>query len=338
MSFTHLHVHSEYSLLDGVNRIPKLLDKVQKLGMDSVALTDHGVMYGMAEFWKYSKDFHIKPIIGCEIYLAPKERTLRETVGGIKYYHLLLLAKNFTGYQNLLKIVSIGQLEGMYYRPRVDREILQKYSEGIICTSACMAGPLSRHILRKEFDKAEEWLQFFSNTFKDNFYLELQRHGFNGSDDLTSGEKSRISSNLNDDSGEESIDDARQQKFANLKLREFADKYKLPLVATTDAHYLDAEDKDVQTVLFAIKDGKLLSDETCRKGYVGTYITSSEEMEEKFSDEISAVENTMKISEQIEDYSIAFDRVQPKFWNVPKGSTAGDELKKADLSRCNNKI
>src|SRR5690606_34174640 len=139
MSFVHLHVHTEYSLLDGVNRIPSLFSKVKELGMDSVAITDHGVMYGAAEFWKLSKDFGVKPIIGCEIYVSPKERTLRETIDGIKYYHLLLLAKNLTGYRNLVKIVSIGHLEGMYYKPRVDRETLAKYSEGLICTSACMA-------------------------------------------------------------------------------------------------------------------------------------------------------------------------------------------------------
>src|SRR5260221_5477694 len=177
MSFTHLHVHTEYSLLDGVNRIPKLLEKTKELGMSSLALTDHGVMYGAAEFWKYSKDFGIKPIIGCEIYVSPKERTLKGLVGGIKYYHLLLLAKNVTGYRNLVKLVTIGQLEGMYYKPRVDRETLQKYSEGLVCTSACMAGPLSRHILRKEFDLAEDWLNFLKSTFKENFFIELQRHG-----------------------------------------------------------------------------------------------------------------------------------------------------------------
>ncbi len=329
MSFTHLHVHTEYSLLDGVNRIPKLFEKVKSLGMDSVALTDHGVMYGAAEFWKTSKDFGVKPIIGCEIYVSPKERSLRETVNGIKYYHLLLLAKNFEGYQNLLKIVSIGHLEGMYYKPRVDQETLAKYSKGLICTSACMAGPLSRHILRGEDDKALSWLKFLKGNFKDNFYIELQRHGFDGNDDLTKDERSRLNSDLDDGgSGEESIDDYVQQKFTNQKLREFADEFKIPLVATTDAHYLDREDKDVQTVLFAIKDGRLLTDDKCRKGYEGTYITTPDEMKVKFSDVIEAVDNTMKINEQIEGYSIAFDRVQPRYWNLKKDTTAREELKK----------
>lgn len=329
MSFTHLHVHTEYSLLDGVNRIPKLFEKVKTLGMDSVALTDHGVMYGAAEFWKLSKDFGVKPIIGCEIYVSPKNRQLRELVNGIKYYHLLLLAKDFEGYQNLLKIVSIGHLEGMYYKPRVDQETLEKYSKGLICTSACMAGPLSRHILRGEDDKAVEWLKFLKNNFKDNFYIELQRHGFDGNDDLNQEERGRLNRDIDDGgSGEESIDDYVQQKFTNQKLREFANEFKIPLVATTDAHYLDREDKDVQTVLFAIKDGRLLNDDKCRKGYEGTYITTPDEMKIKFSDIPEALDNTMKINEQIEGYSIAFDRVQPKYWNLPKERNAREELKR----------
>lgn len=328
MSFTHLHVHTEYSLLDGVSKTTKLFDKVKSLGMDSVAITDHGVLYGAAEFWKFSKDFGVNPIIGCEIYVAPTDRTLRQAVDGIKYYHLLLLAKNLEGYQNLVKIVSTGQLEGMYYKPRVDRETLKKYSKGLICTSACMAGPLSRHILRKEFDKATDWLNFLKSTFGQDFYLELQRHGFDGSDELDVNEYLVKSASEQDESSEESIDDSSQQKFTNLKLREYAEKYKLPLVATTDAHYLNKEDKEVQTVLFAIKDGKLITDDTCRKGYEGTYIMSPDEMKTKFSDIPEAVDNTMVIADKIEHYGLKFDRVQPRFWNIPKGATAASELKK----------
>src|SRR5690606_38950858 len=167
-------------------------------------------------------------------------------------------------------------------------------------TSACMAGPLSRHILRKEFDKAEDWLQFLNTTFKDNFYIELQRHGYDENDDFDNDKLIVNTSLERDDSGEETIDDINQQKFSNIKLREFASKYKIPLVATTDAHYLNKEDKDVQSVLFSIKDGKLLTDSGCRKGYEGTYILSPEEMQKKFSDEKSPIENTLKIADQIE--------------------------------------
>ncbi len=327
MSFTHLHVHTEYSLLDGVNKSTKLFDLVKQYGMNSVAITDHGVMSGVAEFWKYSKDFGVKPIIGCEIYLAPKERTLREPVEGIKYYHLLLIAKNFVGYRNLLKIVSIGHLEGLYYKPRVDRETLEKYSEGLICTSACMAGPLSRHILKRQNDKAEDWLMFLKNTFKENFFIEIQRHGYDGSDNMDFSTNQAVSSSLgSDDGSEESIDDVNQQKFSNIKLREFAEKFKVPLVATTDAHYLTKEDKDVQAVLFAIKDGRQLDDDKCRKGYEGTYVAKPEEMNIKFADVKEAVENTQRIDEMVESFSIAFDRVQPKYWNLSNNITAKDEL------------
>lgn len=329
MAFTHLHVHTEYSLLDGVNKIPKLYERVKDLGMNSVAISDHGVMFGVAEFWKKSGDYGVKPIIGCEIYVAPKERTLREAVNGIKYYHLLLLAKNKIGYHNLLKIVSLGQLEGMYYKPRVDKETLEKYSEGLVCTSACMAGPLSRHILRREYDQAEDWLKFLKGTFKENFYIELQRHGFDQSDAFSDGfSESSIHDTLDSSSGEESIDNINLQKFSNIKLKEFAEKYKIPLIATTDAHYLNKEDKEVQTVLFAVKDGKLIDEPDCRHGYEGTYLLSPEEMDFKFSDCKEAIDNTQRVDEQIESFSIGFDRVQPKFWNIPEGETSETELKR----------
>lgn len=323
MSFTHLHVHTEYSLLDGVNKSAYLFQRVKELGMNSVSITDHGVMYGVPEFWKISKDFGVKPILGCEIYVAPTEKEIKKEIDGIKYYHLLLLAKNRTGYLNLLKIVSESQLRGMYYKPRADRALLEKYSEGLICTSACMAGPLSRHILKGQNDKANDWLKFLKKIYKDNFYIELQRHGYNGSDSLPSN----FSLNdLEDKSGEESIDNSNQQKYANKLLIEFAKDNKIDLVATSDAHYLKEEDRDVQTILFAVKDGKVLNVDECRTGYVGTYILSPEEMKEKFSDLPEVLENTQKIDEQIDSYSIAFDRIQPKFWNIPEGKSAREEL------------
>jgi DNA polymerase-3 subunit alpha len=323
MSFSHLHVHTEYSLLDGVNKSSYLFERVKELGMNSVAITDHGVMYGIPEFWKNAKDAGVKPLLGCEIYLSPGDMTIRETVNGLKYYHLLLLAKNREGYLNLVKLVTEGHLRGMYYKPRVDMATLAKYSEGLICTSACMAGPLSRHILRNEIDKSVEWLKFLKSTFKENFYIELQRHGYDGSDSLPSDFSLTA---LSESEGEESIDNENQQKYSNLKLIELANEYNIPVVATTDAHYLKAEDRDVQTTLFAIKDGKLLTDDDCRSGYVGTYILSPEEMKVKFQDIPEALDNTLKIDEGIDSFSIAFDRIQPKFWNIPEGRTAKDEL------------
>lgn len=323
MSFTHLHVHTEYSLLDGVNKAGYLFSRIKELGMSSVAISDHGVMHGVPEFWKYSKDFGVKPIIGCEIYLAPGDMTVRKEVDGLKYYHLLLIAKNRTGYLNLVKLVTESHLRGMYYKPRVDRQTLEKYSEGLICTSACMAGPLSRHILRNETDKSLDWLKFLKSTFKENFYIEVQRHGFDGNDDLP---VDFTLTSLKEDGGEESIDNQNEQKYANQKLLEFAEDFKIDVVATADAHYLKAEDRDVQTILFAVKDGRLISDDNCRTGYVGTYILSPEEMEIKFRDIPKVLENTQKIDQEVEEFSIAFDRIQPKFHNIPEGKTAKDEM------------
>ncbi len=317
--FTHLHLHTEYSLLDGLNRTETLLKKVQEDGMESVAITDHGVMYGVPEFFFMAKDFGVKPIIGCEIYVSPKERTLRREVDGLKYYHLVLIAKNFKGYQNLNKIVSIGQLEGFYYRPRVDREILKKYSEGLICSSACLAGPVARHILRNQENQARDWLEFLNTTFKDGFFLELQRNGFNF-DDL-----SKVNlSGLNHDY-QTTI---KEQIIVNTKLKEFADEYKVPLLATTDAHFLNKEDSNAQEILFAIKDGNLVTDPNRRLGYLDTYVKTQKEMKSNFSDITEPLDNSMKIAEMVENYDITFDRVQPQYYDMPKGKTAQEELRK----------
>lgn len=302
--FCHLHLHTEYSLLDGLNRVETLIEKVKADGMESVAVTDHGIMYGIPEFWFAAKDANIKPIIGCEIYLSPGAMQIRKDIDGIKNYHLLVLAKNFQGYQNLNKLVSIAQQEGYYYKPRVDRETLAKYSEGLIITSACLAGPLSRHILRDQESKAREWLEFFKSTFKDDFYLEVQRNGFIN-DNISQEELSKIPS--------EYAKTIELQSRVNLKLREFADEYSLPILATTDAHYLNKEDRDTQEILFAIKDGRQISDENRRLGYLDTYVKTQAEMKDHFSDMPEALENTMKLSEKIENYDIAFDRVQPKY-------------------------
>lgn len=326
--FCHLHLHTEYSLLDGLNRSYKLLEKVKNDGMDSVAVTDHGVMYGIPEFWVMSKDYNIKPIIGCEIYLAPGDMTLKKDIDGIKYYHLLLIAKNKTGYINLNKIVSEAQINGYYYKPRIDKETLKKYSEGLIVTSACLAGPISRHILRGQEATAIEWLEFFKNTFKDNFFLEVQRNGFNV-DDITKVDLRGIHPEYR-----ETIE---HQIKVNNKLREYADKYKLPLLATTDAHFLNKEDNETQEILFAIKDGKRLDDDERRIGYLDTYVKTQEEMKTGFSDLPEALENSMKISEMVEKFDIRFDRVQPHFYDVPKGKTTQDVLKEKVYSGAKRK-
>lgn len=319
-NFTHLHLHTEYSLLDGVIRIPKLMEKVKQSGMNAVAITDHGVMNGMVEFWKTAKDFGVKPIIGCEIYVAPGNRSERKEIDGVKYYHLLLLAQNQEGIHNLTKLVSRSHLEGMYYRPRADRELLAEYSKGLICTSACLGSPTSRHLLRKEEDKALDWLNFLKTTYKDNFYLELQRNGYAHEDKITSLE--------NVDLQEDDINDTRAQQYVNNRLKEWSKQHNLPLVATTDAHYLDDGDQEVQKVLFCIKDGVQIADPRAREGYNGTYIATPEQMQERFSDIAEPLENTMRIADSVEEYNLTYDRVQPKYWNLPKNETAESELRK----------
>ncbi|MCS7317366.1 MAG: DNA polymerase III subunit alpha, partial [Candidatus Dojkabacteria bacterium] len=326
-SFVHLHVHTEYSFLDGVNRIPKLVQKAKELEMSALAVTDHGVMIGLYEFWKTCKDFGIKPIIGCEIYLAPSSRHLKEPVDGIKYYHLVLLAKNYIGYKNLIKIVSIGFLEGMYFKPRVDKEVLQKYKEGLICTSACLAGPLSKNILLNRIDEAKRWLYWLKETFDENFFIEIQRHGYNGA------EQPVLSSEFNNDietiknTDFDITEDILSQQRVNLKLLEFSQAYNIPIICTSDVHYLTKEDRDVQTILFAIKDGCKLNDTNCRKGYLDTYLLSNAEIYEKFNDIPNAIDNTAKIANMVENFDIRYDRIQPRYYNVKLNIPTKIELK-----------
>ncbi len=322
--FVHLHVHTQYSLLDGLNRTDKLFEKVKENGMDAVAITDHGVLYGVPEFWKMSKDFDVKPIIGCEMYLAPKDMTLRSDVDGIRYYHLLLIAKNSVGYRNLVKLVTRSHLEGMYYKPRIDLSLLKKHSEGLICTSACLAGPLSRHITRGEYEKAEWWLKELHGLFKDDFYLEIQRNGIRCEDELDTN----LINSLPVGEQDEQLETLKQQVKVNKKLYDYSKKYNIPIIATTDAHFLNADDKETQKVLFCIRDGKMIDDPSGMNGYVETYIKTPEELKEDFADIPEVLEETLKVSEKIEKISLKPDRVQPHYWNLPKDSTAKEELEK----------
>lgn len=317
MSFVHLHLHTEYSLLDGLNRVGPLMEKVQASGMSSVAITDHGVMYGVSEFWLKAKDYGVKPIIGCELYLAPDKRDLKTEVNGIKYYHLLALAKNRTGYENLNKLVSIAHLEGLYYKPRVDKELLAKYSEGLIITSACLAGPLCRHHLRGEHAKTEDWLQFFQQTFKDDFYLEIQRNGFANSDTWSEA--------LAEGKSAGHIRTIKEQMQANIMLRELGAKHKIPVITTTDAHFLNQDDKDTQEILFAIKDGRLLIDPKKREGYLDTYVKTPEEIKAHFQDAPEIIDNTMALAEKIEAYDIRYDRIQPKYYALADSKKSAEQ-------------
>ncbi len=267
--FVHLHIHSEFSLLDGANRIKDLPKRAKELGMDSIAITDHGVMYGAIDFYKACKAEGVKPIIGCEVYVAPRSRFDKEPNIDNKYNHLILLAKNNEGYKNLSKLVSIGFVDGYYYKPRIDLEVLEKYSEGLICLSACLAGAVNQALLNGQNEKAEEIALWHKRVFGDDYYIEIQNNGI------------------------------QEQVLANQKLVALARKLDIPLVATNDAHYLRREDAYNHEVLLCIQTGKRMSDmDRMRFETDELYVKSPEEMIEYFKAFPDAIENTVKIAEK----------------------------------------
>ncbi len=303
--FTHLHVHTEYSLLDGVIRIKDLVAKLQESNMSACAITDHGVMYGAIKFFDEMKKAGLKPIIGCEVYIAPRTRHEKESNIDNKYYHMTLIAQNEKGYKNLLKIVSIGHMEGYYYKPRVDKEILEKYNDGIICLSGCLGGVLSKHLKQGQKEIALENAKYYSNIFKDRFYVEVQRGGY------------------------------EEEELVNTGLIEIAKELNLPLVATADAHYLNKGDNQLQEVIWCIADGKTIDDPTHRKAYSDyTYILNEQEMRERFADIPEAVDNTQVIVDSIEDYSVKFGRVEPVYGHLPEGLSPKELLKKLAYEGC----
>lgn len=271
MAFTHLHVHTEYSLLDGSNKIKEFVARVKELGMNSAAITDHGVMYGVIDFYKEAKAAGINPIIGCEIYVAPGSRFDHETShDDSRYYHLVLLAENNTGYQNLMKIVSAGFVEGFYYKPRVDKETLMNHHEGIIALSACLAGEVQRYLLKGMYEEAKTAALTYRDIFgEDNYFLELQDHGI------------------------------PEQKLVNQQVIKLSRELGIPLVATNDIHYTYAEDEKPHDILLCIQTGKKLSDEN-RMRYEGGqyYVKSEDEMKELFPYALEALENTQKIADR----------------------------------------
>lgn len=267
--FVHLHVHSEFSLLDGANRIKDLPVRAKELGMNAMAITDHGVMYGAIDFYKACKKEGIKPIIGCEVYVSPRSRFDKEPNVDNKYNHLILLAKDNEGYQNLSKLVSIGFVEGYYYKPRIDLEVLEKYSKGLICLSACLAGSLNQALLNGENEKAEQIALWHKNLFGEDYYIEIQNNGI------------------------------KEQVLANQRLIQLARKLDIPLVATNDAHYLKKEDAYNHEVLLCIQTGKRMSDEDrMRFESDELYVKSPEEMSNYFANFPDAIENTAKIAEK----------------------------------------
>ena len=303
MAFTHLHVHTEYSLLDASSKIKEITARAKELGMDSLAITDHGVMYGVIDFYRAARDNGIKPIIGCEIYVSPGSRFDRETgTGEDRYYHLILLAENNTGYQNLMKIVSKGFVEGFYYKPRVDYEVLRTYSEGIICLSACLAGEVQRFLARGMYEEACKSALRYQEIFgKENFFLELQDHGI------------------------------PTQKSVNQGLLRMSQDLSLPLVATNDVHYIYKEDVESHDILLCVQTGKKVTDEN-RMRYEGGqyYLKTEDEMRTLFPYAQDAVDNTHRIAERC-NVEIEFGVTKLPQFDVPDGLTSWEYLNKLCL-------
>ena len=300
VAFTHLHVHTEYSLLDGSCKIKELAARAKELGMDSMAITDHGVMYGVIDFYRAAREVGIKPIIGCEVYVAPGSRFERENTNSEdRYYHLVLLAENDTGYHNLMKIVSKGFVDGFYYKPRVDYEVLETYHEGVIALSACLAGEVQRYLARGMYEEACRSARHYEEIFgKGNFFLELQDHGIS------------------------------TQKMVNQGLMRMSRELSMDLVATNDIHYILAEDAAAHDILLCIQTGKKVSDEN-RMRYEGGqyYVKSEEEMRALFPYAQEAIDNTHKIAERC-NVEIEFGVTKLPKYEVPEGYDSWSYLNK----------
>ncbi|MBQ9612990.1 MAG: DNA polymerase III subunit alpha [Lachnospiraceae bacterium] len=291
MAFVHLHTHTEYSLLDGSNKIREYVRRVKELGMNAAAITDHGVMYGVIDFYKACMEEGIKPVIGCEVYVAPNSRFDRE-IGATddRYYHLILLAENNTGYANLSRIVSRSFTEGYYYKPRVDKELLRDFHEGLICSSACLAGEVARDIVRQDLEAAKKAALEYQDIFgKGNFFLEMQDHGY------------------------------PDQQTVNAALLSISEELGIPLIATNDCHYTYADDAEAHDILLCIQTGKKLADEN-RMRYPGGqfYIKSEEEMRRLFPYRLDALENTQKIADRC-NVTIEFGHTKLPHFDVPEG-------------------
>jgi DNA polymerase-3 subunit alpha len=296
-SFVHLHVHTEYSLLDGASRIGSLVQRAKELDMPAIAITDHGSMYGIVDFYKQAKKQGIKPIIGCEVYVAPRSRKERNMVEGEAYYHLVLLAETDEGYRNLIELVSRANTEGFYYKPRVDKELLSIYSKGLICLSACIAGEIPAWILKGNISAAEALVQEYIDIFgKDNFFLELQDHGI------------------------------PEQKKVNKLLIEMSRKFGVGLVATNDLHYINKKDAECHDVLLCIQMGKTV-DDTSRMKFSSDefYLKSFSEMAQLFGEYPEALANTCRIAERC-NVTLDFGNLYLPEFPVPEGLTANDYL------------
>ncbi len=286
--FVHLHVHSEYSLLDGMCRVKEIPKRAKELGMNAIALTDHGVMYGAVEFFQACKEEGVKPIIGCEVYVAPRDRFSKEHGIDDKYSHLILLAKNNVGYQNLIKLVSIAYKEGYYYKPRIDTSCLEKYCEGLICLSGCLAGSVNKAILNDDLELAKEIALWHKNVFGEDYYLEIQNNG------------------------------VPEQVMVNQKLIMLSKQLEIPLVATNDTHYLKKEDSYVHEILLCMQTGKRMTDSDRMKFETNEfYLKSPEEMANYFGALPDAIENTVRIADKC-NFEFEFGVTKLPNYDVPK--------------------
>lgn len=307
--FCHLHVHTEYSLLDGFSRVKKLIPKVKELGMKSIAITDHGCMFGVIDFYKACIKENIKPIIGCEVYTA--SRTLKDKDPNLdkNQGHLILLAKNNNGYQNLIKLVSTAYVEGFYYKPRVDVDELRKYSSDLICLSACLGGDISQALLEGNYEKAKNKALEFKSIFgKENFYIEIQNHG------------------------------SKEQQEVNESLIKIAKEIDVELVATNDVHYVERKDAKIHDILMCIQMGKTIND-PFRMKFEGDefYLKSREEMEKLFPNNLEAIDNTLKIANMC-NVSFDFDTIHLPKYDVPKGYTTSNYLRELCFKGLNDRF
>lgn len=297
MDFVHLHTHTAYSLLDGQGTITKILDRAKELGQTAMAITDHGNMYGVIEFYEYAQKIGIKPILGCEVYLAARTRFDKVHELDKERYHLILLAENNTGYKNLMKIVSLGFIDGFYYKPRIDMDLLREYGEGLIALSGCMFGPLSRRISAGNYDKAVETAKEFIQIFgRDSFFVEIQDHGL------------------------------YEQKSLNSGLIRLARELGLGLVCTNDIHYVSKRDAEFQDILMCVQTGKSVDDpERMKMDSSELYVKSADEMAELFGNIPEAIENTVKIADRC-SVSIEFGKLHLPEFEIPAGMTAEEYL------------
>jgi len=297
--FTHLHVHTHYSLLDGLTKIDNLIKRVKELGMDSIAITDHGTMYGVVEFYQKAKKMGIRPIIGCEMYMAENGMYNKGGTTNNRRYHLILLAKNRTGYKNLIKLVTKAHLEGFYYKPRIDKELLKKHSEGLVCLSACLAGEISRLIMADQYEKAKKEVLDYQDIFgKGNYFIEIQRH--------------------------HNIED---QNIVTPQLIKLAKETNIPMVATADSHYLNKDDAKAHDILLAVQTGNKLDDkDRLTLKHDDFSISSPEEIYDKFKDIPEAIENTEKIASMC-NLDLELGENQFPHFELPEGHNNDSYLK-----------